>query len=210
MAVDYRQYAQQMAQQASVDMGIFVAQIQQESGFNPNAQSSAGAIGIAQFMPATAAGIGLNPWDPLASLKAAAQLDRQNLTKYQGDWAKTLAAYNAGGGAVDSAVSRYGSNWLSHMPSETQNYVSTILGNSSSNNQSSTGDSSLGAITGGQASGTGNASNFPASCAPWDIRCSLASFASSNSARQVGLLFIGLVFLLLGIEIIFFGGRKNG
>lgn len=72
-------------------------------------------------MPGTAAGLHLNPRDPVASLYAAAGMDARNLHAYGGDWAKTLAAYNAGGGAV----ARYHG-----VPpfAETQAYVRKILG----------------------------------------------------------------------------------
>jgi len=72
-------------------------------------------------MPDTARGMGIDPSDPYAALDAAARLDASNLSKYGGDYSKALAAYNAGGGNVD----KYGG-----VPpfSETQNYVSTILG----------------------------------------------------------------------------------
>lgn len=129
MTTSYQQLATTYAQQVGLDPGIFVAQIQQESGFNPNAVSSAGAQGIAQFMPGTAAGLNppLNPFDPVASLRAAAQYDANNLQTYNGDYAKMLAAYNAGGGAVNSAVAQHGANWLNYMPAETQNYVKSIM-----------------------------------------------------------------------------------
>lgn len=125
--VDYRQIAIQDANAAGIDPNIFVAQIQQESGFNPNAVSPAGAQGIAQFMPSTAAALGINPNNPIQALNAAAQMDARNLRAYGGDWSKALAAYNAGGGAVNSWTSQYGSNWLSHAYGETQNYVRSIL-----------------------------------------------------------------------------------
>src|SRR5579859_2109966 len=119
---DYQSYAVGAAQRNGLDPSIFVAQIQQESGFNPNALSPAGAAGIAQFMPATAAGVGVNPWDPYASLDAAAALDASYLAKYGGDVRLMLAAYNAGPGAVD----RYGG-----VPpfAETQRYVASITAN---------------------------------------------------------------------------------
>src|SRR5215471_17047671 len=98
---DLRAYARQAATNAGIDPDIFVAQIQQESGFSPTAKSPAGAIGIAQFMPGTAAGVGLDPTDAYASLEAAARMDAQNLSKYGGDYSKMLAAYNAGPGNVD-------------------------------------------------------------------------------------------------------------
>jgi soluble lytic murein transglycosylase-like protein len=122
---DLRDYAKQAALKAGIDPDIFLKQIDQESGFNPAAKSGAGAIGIAQFMPATAQGMGIDPTDPYAALDAAAQLDAQNLKKYGGDYAKALAAYNAGPGNVD----QYGG-----VPpfEETQRYVRNILGGAAS------------------------------------------------------------------------------
>ena len=126
---DYVDYAAQAAQDAGISPEIFVRQIQQESGFQPYRPdgsplvSPAGAIGIAQFMPGTAAGRGVDPADPYASLDAAAKLMRSYLDKY-GSWELALAAYNAGGGAVD----KYGG-----VPpyQETHNYVAAILGGES-------------------------------------------------------------------------------
>lgn len=120
--------ARNAARRFGVNPDIFVKQIQQESGFNPNARSPAGAEGIAQFMPGTAAGMGINPWDPQQALQAAAQYDANNLRQYGGNYAKTLAAYNAGGGAVNEAIRRGGKNWQKYLPYETQNYIRTILG----------------------------------------------------------------------------------
>lgn len=113
-----------------IDPNYFVAQIKQESGFNPNARSGAGAEGIAQFMPATAAGLGVNPLDPVAALAAAAKL-MGNYVRSYGSEAKALAAYNAGPGAVQNAVYLGGSNWEVYLPAETQNYIKTIMGGGS-------------------------------------------------------------------------------
>jgi soluble lytic murein transglycosylase-like protein len=121
-----------MARQAAIDAGIspdaFVRQIQQESGFNPNAGSPAGAEGIAQFMPGTAASMGVNPYDPSSALPGAARMMASLAAQFGGDYSKALAAYNAGSGAVQSAVAQGGANWLAYMPAETQNYVAIIMG----------------------------------------------------------------------------------
>ena len=124
----YQVYAQSVARQYGLNPTIFVNQIQAESNFNPKAVSPSGAIGIAQFLPSTAASLGIDPWDPVASLNGAAKLDASNLKAYGGDYSKMLAAYNAGGGTVAYAVSNYGSSWLYAMPLETQRYVHQILG----------------------------------------------------------------------------------
>jgi soluble lytic murein transglycosylase-like protein len=100
--------------------------INAESSFNPKALSPAGAEGIAQFLPSTAAALGVNPWDPVASLRAAARLMAGYVSRYAGDYSKALAAYNAGLPTVDAAVATCGAAWLGCMPAETQRYVHLI------------------------------------------------------------------------------------
>lgn len=115
-----------VAYQAAVNAGhpdpeMFVRQMKQESGLRPGQTSKAGAQGIAQIMPATAKGWGVDPNDPYAALGAAAKAMTKYINSYGGDYAKALAAYNAGVGAVN----KYGG-----VPpfKETQHYVKTILG----------------------------------------------------------------------------------
>jgi soluble lytic murein transglycosylase-like protein len=83
---------------------FLAATLLQESAFDPWAFSSAGAVGIAQFMPSTAAEIGVDPFDPLAAIGGAAQLLASYTNAYSGVYANpytaALAAYNAGPGAV--------------------------------------------------------------------------------------------------------------
>ena len=123
-SVDSTTYYQQIAEQAAIANGfdpkVFLAQINAESGWNPNARSPAGAIGIAQIIPETAASWGVDPTNPVDSLKAAAKAMGGYLRTYGGDYAKALAAYNAGPGAVATyhGVPPY---------AETQNYVKNIL-----------------------------------------------------------------------------------
>ncbi len=121
-----------LAQQDAIDAGIspvyFVRQINQESGFNPGAVSPAGALGIAQFEPGTAAGLGINPWDPVQALRGAAQLMASYNRTYGGDYAKALAAYNGGSGTVQYAVNNCGANWLNCLPGETRHYIYVIMG----------------------------------------------------------------------------------
>ena len=124
----YVDVARQAAIRYGIDPNSFVRQIQQESHFDPNAQSPSGAVGIAQFIPSTAASIGVNPYDPVSALNGAARLMSSLAGQFGGDYAKALAAYNAGPGAVQSAVSIGGVGWLAYMPLETQNYVRTIMG----------------------------------------------------------------------------------
>jgi soluble lytic murein transglycosylase-like protein len=126
---DYITIARQAALDNHLDPASFIRQINQESGFNPAALSPAGAVGIAQFMPATAAGLGLNPHDPIASLHAAARLMASYVHQYHGSLALALAAYNAGPATVSYALWKGGSqHWQAWLPTETQRYISIILG----------------------------------------------------------------------------------
>jgi len=78
-------------------LGILLAQGSAESSFNPNATSSAGAQGIAQFMPATARQYGLaNPFDPAQAIMAQSRMDAANFAKSGHNWQKALGAYNPG------------------------------------------------------------------------------------------------------------------
>lgn len=88
---------QDIAVQAATQFGIppdlFVAQINQESGFNPSAFNPAsGASGIAQFIPSTASAFGIDPFDPQQSLTAAAQYDAQ-LYQQTGSYVTALQRY---------------------------------------------------------------------------------------------------------------------
>jgi soluble lytic murein transglycosylase-like protein len=124
---DYVSLARQDATAVGISPDLFVKQIYQESGFNPQAQSSVGAEGIAQFMPATAAGLGIDPWNPVQALQGAAKLMASYVSKY-GSYDKALAAYNAGPGQLVSAVERCGTSWQSCLPVETQHYIAVIAG----------------------------------------------------------------------------------
>ncbi|MGE4031943.1 MAG: lytic transglycosylase domain-containing protein, partial [Thermoleophilia bacterium] len=99
---------------------LLAALLRSESGFDPRAVSPAGAQGIAQFMPATARGMGLrDPFDPAQAIPAATRLLSGHMRSF-GSVQLALAAYNAGPGAVQ----RYGG--VPPYP-ETQAYVARIL-----------------------------------------------------------------------------------
>lgn len=91
--------ARTYARRAGIDPEVFVRQISDESGWRTNVTSSAGAEGIAQFMPGTAKSNNVNPWDPRSALRGAANLDA-TLIKQTGSYRKALAAYNAGPGNI--------------------------------------------------------------------------------------------------------------
>jgi soluble lytic murein transglycosylase-like protein len=111
---------QAAAAKYGVDPNLALAVANQESGLNQSAKSSAGAIGIMQLMPATAAGLGVDPTDAAQNVDGGVKLLSQLLTQYNGDTSLALAAYNAGPGNV----AKYGG--IPPFP-ETQNYVASIL-----------------------------------------------------------------------------------
>ena len=119
--------AAQDALAAGISPTLYVRQINAESSFNPKALSPAGAEGIAQLLPATAAALRVNPWDPVASLRAAARLMASYVSRYGGDYAKALAAYNAGPPTLEAALTSCGAAWLGCIPAETQHYVHLVM-----------------------------------------------------------------------------------
>ena len=109
------------AQRWNVSATLLAAQLYAESNFNPFAVSPAGAQGIAQFMPGTAAAIGLrDPFDAERAIDAQAHLMRDLLRRFPAV-PLALAAYNAGPGAV-AACGCVPAN------GETPGYVARILG----------------------------------------------------------------------------------
>lgn len=118
------------AMQYGLDPGLVMAVAQRESGLNPNiVNSSSGASGVMQLMPATAASLGVtNIFDPLQNINAGVRYLAQLIQQFGGDVVKGVAAYDWGPGHLTSAVSQYGSDWLSAAPGETQAYVAAILG----------------------------------------------------------------------------------
>jgi D-alanyl-D-alanine dipeptidase len=104
----------------NVSAALLAGQLMAESGFDPNAGSSAGAQGIAQFMPSTAASYGLaNPFDPAEAIDAEAHL-MSDLLRQFGSPELALAAYNAGPAPVEAC------HCIPPYP-ETQAYVTRIL-----------------------------------------------------------------------------------
>ena len=117
--VPYSDLFSRAASRYGVDASLLAAMANQESGFDSQAVSPAGAQGLMQFMPATAKGLGVNPLDPNSAIDGAARY-LSSLTKQFGSTDLALAAYNAGPGTV----SRYGG-----IPpyTETQNYVRSVM-----------------------------------------------------------------------------------
>jgi soluble lytic murein transglycosylase-like protein len=110
------------AQRNGIDPALLRGLIRQESNFDPSARSGAGATGLTQLMPATAAGLGVkDATDPAQAIEGGAKYLKQQLDAFGGDVAKALAAYNAG----PNAVRKYGG-----VPpyAETQAYVQKVMG----------------------------------------------------------------------------------
>ena len=116
------------ANQYGVDPNLALAVAKQESGYQQTGSgggtltSSAGALGVMQLMPSTAAALGVNPNDQTQNINGGVKLLSQLLSQFGGNTSEALAAYNAG----PAAVQKYGG--VPPYP-ETQNYVSSILAN---------------------------------------------------------------------------------
>lgn len=113
---------QKAADTYNISLDLLKAVAKAESDFNPNCTSSSGAMGIMQLMPGTAKELGVtNAYDPEENIMGGAKYLAENLEIFKGDVSLSLAAYNAGRGAVEkyNGIPPY---------KETQNYVKKILG----------------------------------------------------------------------------------
>ncbi len=126
----YDALIEQAAARNGVNPAVLHGLIQQESGFNADAVSSAGASGLTQLMPGTAATLGVaNTLDPAESIEGGARYLGELTSQFAGNTEDALAAYNAGPGAVE----QYGG-----IPpyAETQSYVANVLSNAEAYQQS--------------------------------------------------------------------------
>jgi soluble lytic murein transglycosylase-like protein len=114
------------AQSYGVDPNLALAVAQRESNFNQAARGTRGEIGVFQLKPATAADLGVNPYDLVQNIQGGVRYLRQMLNLFGQDVSKALAAYNAGPGRVGSAVDS-ALNWFAAIPATTQQYVAKIL-----------------------------------------------------------------------------------
>jgi soluble lytic murein transglycosylase-like protein len=137
---EYEALIAQAAARNGLDPAVLHGLIQQESGFDASASSSAGASGLTQLMPGTASSLGVaDPLNPAESIEGGARYLGQLMTQFGGNTEDALAAYNAGPGAVQ----QYGG-----IPpyAETQSYVSKVLGYAESYRQSHPTTTTTGAL----------------------------------------------------------------
>lgn len=117
---EFMNMARLAARQNGIPEDLFLRLVQQESGWNPDARSHKGAMGLAQLMPGTAQYLRVDPNDPKQNLEGGARYLAEQYRTF-GSWRLALAAYNAGPEAVreHKGVPPY---------RETRNYVRVILG----------------------------------------------------------------------------------
>ncbi len=125
-----------------------------ESGLNPDAVSSAGAVGLMQIMPDTARQLGVDPSDPVQSIQGAAKYLRSLLDQFNGNASLAIAAYNAG----PEAVLQY--NGIPPYK-ETQDYVALVSDLANKYSSNSTGENSSGETPGSENAVTVNAGSQP-------------------------------------------------
>lgn len=121
----------QAAAQYGVPAQLALAVANQESGLNPNlVNARSGASGVMQLMPATAAQLGVTDiMDAQQNVNAGVRYLAMMISQFNGDTVAAVAAYDWGPGNVSNAIATYGAgNWLAYAPSETQNYIASVLG----------------------------------------------------------------------------------
>jgi soluble lytic murein transglycosylase-like protein len=121
-SVPYSELIEAACAKYGLNPSLLAGLIEQESHFDPTVGSGAGAQGLTELMPETAAGLGVtDPHDPTQSIEAGARLLSEKIGEFGGNVELALAAYNAGSGAVQQY------NGIPPYP-ETEQYVQKVLG----------------------------------------------------------------------------------
>lgn len=185
-------YASQVATQYGVPTDLFASVISNESSWNPSAQSGAGAIGLGQLMPDTAANLGVNPYDWQQNLTGSAKYLSQLYTKF-GDWTTAVAAYHAGPGNVAKG----------NIGPATQDYLSKVLngltGGAFSQDQSATNNAWSNGMAGAAATLT----------APLKWTDGLANLLSLNVGTRIVSIVLGVLFVGVAVFVLA-SGTKTG
>jgi phage-related protein len=125
----FNEYFNKASDRFNVNESLLKGIAKTESNFNPNARSKAGATGIMQFMPKTAAGFGIDPTDPYQSIMAGSKYISQLSKKYNGDMKLALTAYNWGSGNLDAYLRTGKGAKGQDMPLEAQQYANKVFNN---------------------------------------------------------------------------------
>lgn len=178
----YANWVTTAATDTGLPVSVVAAQIDEESGFNPLATSSAGAEGIAQFEPATYAAVGGHgsEYNAQNELQPYINLTNENLTWSGGNVAKALAAYNAGQG-----------NWQAGV-----GYANTILSNAGQQSQLTATPGNVNASSQNTPTGSGNPSGGgfnPLNPASW---------ISTDTWERLGLILFGAILVLVGVYML--------
>jgi len=169
---DIDSYIKEASQRYGVPENIIRRVIQAESGGNPNAVSSAGAIGLMQLMPDTAAELGVNPYDPRENIMGGTKYLAQMYAREK-NWPDSLRAYNGGPGWRTSGAAG---------TQENQEYAGRVLGMSAELSDASANYNSLSGMGGYQY--TGGSSSYSNSMSVGDVNVYVSQ--PNASASQIG------------------------
>jgi hypothetical protein len=118
-AAMFRELAGELADQYELPRDFIQAVFEKESSYRPDAESPAGAIGIAQLMPDTAKRMGVDPTKPVQAMEAGVKILKENYDRFGGDLVKTYAGYNSNPDKVEERMAR----GFTGLPEETQKAI---------------------------------------------------------------------------------------